>query len=107
MTRPQDVLKPVRYDDTILYAVRALHEGVATEGQQKAFLAWLVRDLCRYHDLALRLGGDDGRRATDFMQGRQFVGAQVVKMMRPELTPKGEKGKRKAGAKTGRAAPSR
>lgn len=81
-----DALKPVFYDDDTLFAMRALHEGVANAGQQKMVLSWLIRDVTKYHDLSFR-PGQDGRRETDFMEGRRFCGATIVKMLQPEVLP--------------------
>ena len=43
-------------------------------------MTWLIVDCCDYYGLSYR-PGEDGRRDTDFAEGKRFVGAQVVKMM--------------------------
>jgi hypothetical protein len=40
-----------------------------------------------FQDLSYR-PGEQGIRATDFAEGKRFVGQQVRKLLRPELTPK-------------------
>ena len=85
---PESCYLPVAYDDATIYAVRAWRDGNADAGQQKIAFDWVVRALCRYPDQAFRLGGEDGRRATDFMEGRQFVGRSILKLLEPEVTPK-------------------
>lgn len=80
--------EPTQYDDQIIAAVRALHSGTANEGQQKAAWDWIVYRASGYNDLSYRPGGEDGRRASDFMEGRRFVGAQMLKLLQPILTRK-------------------
>ena len=69
---------PVDADDDDIRACRALFAGVASESQQRRMVDWIVNGACAYYDLSFRPGGDDGRRASDFMEGRRFVGAQLV-----------------------------
>jgi hypothetical protein len=89
---------PAPYDKDILMAVRAFLDGKANEGQQIMAADWIISEVCNYYDLSYRAGGEDGRRATDFHEGRRFVGAQIVKMTRPEtlkaLETKPVRGKR-------------
>lgn len=79
-----DAHAPAPYDKAVLTAIRACIAGVANEGQQKAAMDWIITQAANYYDLSYRSGGEDGRRATDFHEGRRFVGAQIVKMLRPE-----------------------
>jgi hypothetical protein len=92
---------PAPYDKDILMAVRAVIAGKANEGQQQTAMDWIINQASNYYDLSYRSGGEDGRRATDFHEGRRFVGAQIVKMTRPETLkavegkpPKPVRGKR-------------
>ncbi|MBZ9807691.1 hypothetical protein [Mesorhizobium sp. ESP-6-2] len=75
---------PAAYDKDILMAIRAVIAGKANEGQQQMAMDWIIHQVCNYYDLSYRSGGEDGRRATDFHEGRRFAGAQIVKMTRPE-----------------------
>lgn len=68
-----------------VYALKALQAGVASEGQQKRALAWIIAAAGTY-DLAFRPGGDEGDRATAFASGKQFVGQQVVKLLNFDVT---------------------
>lgn len=79
--------EPPIYDNTIIAAIRAVQSGTANEGQQKLAWNWIVYMAAGYHDLSYRPGGEDGRRASDFMEGRRFVGAQMLKLLQPALTP--------------------
>ena len=83
---------PPDYDDAVLYAWRALFDGKATEHQQKmavGHLMYITGASEEFQDLSFR-PGEEGRRATDFAEGKRFVGIQVRKYLRPELTPRGE-----------------
>ena len=81
---------PVDYDDDVIYAVRAVEKGIASPSQQKLFWDWIMYTTGageQFQDISFRPGAD-GVRATDFAEGRRFIGQQVRKMLRPELTPK-------------------
>jgi hypothetical protein len=82
---------PSDYSDDVVMAVRQLADGKANEAQQKLAWRWLMYVTAasdEFQDLSFRPGGEDGRRATDFADGKRFVGMQVKKLLRPELTPK-------------------
>lgn len=70
---------PAPYDDDDIRAMRALVAGNANEGQQRRALNWIINSAAGYYDLSFR-PGIDGARATDFAEGKRFVGAQVVKL---------------------------
>jgi hypothetical protein len=59
-------------------ALLALQAGNASEGQQRMALKWIVEKASGYYEISFR-GGPDGARDTDFMEGRRFVGQQIVK----------------------------
>ena len=88
MKRTGQPFEPAVYDNSIIAATRAIADGIGSEGQQKLFLKWLIEEVCGYYDLSFRPGGDDGRRLSDFSEGKRHVASQVLKMLRPELTPK-------------------
>lgn len=52
--------------------------GTATPNQQQFILGWIINDLCLTYDLSYRPGGNDGRRDTDFAEGKRFVGMHLV-----------------------------
>lgn len=68
-------------------AIQALASGVANEGQQKHALRVIVERLCGTYDLSFR-PGDDGRRATDFAEGKRHVGNQIVRLTKLVVKPK-------------------
>lgn len=84
--------KPPAFDPADAAAVQALQRGNATPEQQKRALAWLINQGCATYDLSYR-PGEEGRRDTDFAEGRRFVGLQLVKLLNVKiglLTKRGE-----------------
>ena len=88
MKAPAIAIQPPPYDERVIYAIRAWAEGKANSDQQKIAFQWVVREASRHFDQSMHLGGEDGRRCTDFMEGRRFVGIQILKMLQPEVTPR-------------------
>ncbi len=81
---------PAEYDESVIYACRALHEGAATHAQQKLvweYVQYLAKSGDGHQDLSFR-PGPDGPRATDFAEGKRFVGLQLRKMLHPAVSPK-------------------
>lgn len=70
-------MKPAEFDEATLHAFRALREGKANAGQQKAALGFILWDLCRINHLSF----DDGsERKTAFAEGSRWVGLQIAGM---------------------------
>ena len=42
-----------------------------------------MREAARIHDMTFQLGGEDGRRASDFADGRRYVGQQIIRLIQP------------------------
>lgn len=80
---------PVKYTDYDASLITALHYGRASPNQQTEALKFIVEKVCGYYDLSYR-AGEDGRRDTDFAEGKRFVGAQLVKLTKIPLTEKKE-----------------
>ena len=97
MSRPEDTWRPKQnpWDppdggEAVVYAIRALADGKANDGQQKLIWNWLgyiTGTGDSFADLSFR-PGEDGRRNTDFAEGKRFVGLQIPKQLHPALTPK-------------------
>jgi hypothetical protein len=66
-----------RLDDADIFAIQAVAKGVASDGQQKRALDYIVRILCETDRMTFWPGGEDGRRATDFAEGKRWVGLQL------------------------------
>lgn len=72
--------KPAPYEPADAAALQALAKGTATADQQKRALKWIVNTCCRTYDLSYR-PGEEGRRDTDFAEGRRAVGLQIVTLL--------------------------
>ena len=73
---------PPEYELADVSAVQALLAGNATMDQQKRALSFVIERLAGTYDLSYRPFGEDGRRDTDFAEGRRFVGLQLVKLLK-------------------------
>ena len=71
--------KPTPYSPQVHAAIKALADGKANEGQQQTALNWII-EASDYYDLAY-YPGDNGRRDTDFAQGKRFIGSQIIKLI--------------------------
>lgn len=71
---------PPHYDEHDVRAIQALAKGEANPGQQARALKWIVEVCSNAYDMSYRPGGEDGRRDSDFAEGRRFVGNQIVKL---------------------------
>ncbi len=77
--------KPADWDLADASAVQALARGDASADQQKRALKWIIEGACSTYDLSYR-PGDEGRRDTDFAEGRRFVGLSIVKLLKVNLS---------------------
>lgn len=76
---------PPAYELADVSAMQALARGEASPDQQRRLLKWVVESAAGTYDMSYRPGGEDGRRDTDFAEGRRFVGQQIVKLLRLNL----------------------
>lgn len=77
------------YDALVVYAIRALADGKASDSQQKLAWEWIMYLTGageRWQDLSYRVG-PEGARETDFAEGKRHVGLQIRKMLTPAVTP--------------------
>lgn len=74
---------PAEYDRDILNAVRAFDAGKASADQQIMVKNWLLHAVCRVEGMSYHHGGEDGRRASDFAEGKRYVANQFRKMLNP------------------------
>ena len=77
MPRPSDPWHPAEYEDADVAAFNALARGEATPEQQVRSLRFIVEQVARYYDISFH---PENQRATDFAEGKRFVGAQIVKL---------------------------
>ena len=71
----EDPHKPPEIHSHHAGAVQALIRGDCPEHLQQDFMGWLINDVCGTYDLSYRPGS---QRATDFAEGKRFVGLQLV-----------------------------
>jgi hypothetical protein len=74
--------KPVKWEPADALAIQALAGGTADPDQQKRALGWIIHTVCGTYDQSFHPGGEEGRRDSDFAEGKRFVGTTLVKMTR-------------------------
>lgn len=69
-----------------VFALQALAKGIANQSQQQRAWDYITRVLCETDRMTFWPGGEDGKRATDFAEGKRWVGVQLrrIEKMRPE-----------------------
>jgi hypothetical protein len=74
-----------RIADADIFALQAVARGEAGAAQQQHAWDCLVRTLCETDRMTF-WPGEDGRRATDFAEGKRWVGLQLrrIEKMRPD-----------------------
>jgi len=74
-------------EDADIYALQAVAAGNASSGQQQRAIAFIRNAICEGERLSFMPGGEDGRRATDFAEGKRFVAVQIRRIlnMRPTV----------------------
>lgn len=83
-TNPQP-WQPASYELADIEAIQALASGAAEEAQQRRALAWIINVVAGTYDQSYRPGAD-GERDTCFAEGRRFVGSQIVKATKLNLS---------------------
>jgi hypothetical protein len=63
--------------DADIFAVQALAIGKANAAQQRRVWDYVTRVLCETDRMTFWPGGEDGKRATDFAEGKRWVGVQL------------------------------
>ncbi len=73
------------YDPRHAYAIQALAKGVANAPQQQLALQFIVKELCETDRLTFwpPEHGHDGMRATDFAEGKRWVGLEIRRLLLP------------------------
>lgn len=66
-------------------AIQAMWNGTASPDQQRRAMLWIIEGACAVHNLSFK-PGEDGRRDTDFHEGRRFVGAQIAQLLKTNVT---------------------
>lgn len=76
---------PPRLSSSIVYAVKGLFAGKATEEQQGVFAEWLIAEVCKKDDMSFRPGGHEGDRDTCVAEGKRFVALSILKALNMPL----------------------
>ncbi len=82
-------------EDADIFALQAIAAGNASSGQQQRALAFIRDKICEAERLSFLPGGEDGRRATDFAEGKRFVAVPIRRCLR--MPDRGEFARRAAG----------
>lgn len=77
---------PAPYTTEDIGAARALFRGEAQPHEQLRIIEWL-KTMSGGYDLSYR-PGEDGRRDTDFAEGKRFVWLQLLKLSKLDPTKK-------------------
>jgi hypothetical protein len=66
--------------------IQQLFSGTLDKGEaQLRAVRFIVETLCGTYDLSYR-PGEDGRRDSDFAEGKRFIGSELVKLSKLNLT---------------------
>lgn len=77
---------PAEYDLADAAAIQALLRGDAEPQQQQRALKWIIEVASGVYEQSYWPGGEEGRRNTDFAEGKRFVGNSIVKMTKLNLS---------------------
>ena len=74
---------PPSYEKADISAIKGVVAGTATPEQQVRAMRYIIETLCGAYDLSYRPGSD---RDTAFAEGRRFVGLQIIKAIKLDLS---------------------
>ena len=77
MSEYESPYNPVKFEAHHASAVQALERGDCPEHLQKEFMRWLIADVCAFYEQSFRADP----YSTAFVEGRRFVGGQLIKMI--------------------------
>lgn len=73
---------PLGIENADIFALQALERGTANAAQQKRAVAFIERKLCATDRMSFYPGGEDGKRASDFAEGKRWVGNQLRRLLK-------------------------
>jgi hypothetical protein len=82
---PLEPWKPTPWETEDAGAIQALMRGNAQPHQQQHALKYIVEMLAGYYEISFK-SGPDGDRLTAFAEGKRFVGQQIVKLSKLNLS---------------------
>lgn len=74
---------PPEYSPTDIAAIQACWAGNASAFQQRRALDWIILQAAQTSGQSYRVGQPDG---TAFLEGRRFVGRQIIKLTQLQAT---------------------
>ena len=74
---------PALYQNRDIRALKSLWAGTASPEDQIHAIRYIVKHLCKTHDLSYRA---HSQRDTDFAEGKRFVGLQIMKFVNYDPT---------------------
>jgi hypothetical protein len=78
--------RPVHYELADADALQALMRGDADAGKQQRALNFIINNIAAAYDEPYRPGAEEGSRDTTFALGRAYVGRQIVKLLKLNLS---------------------
>jgi hypothetical protein len=79
--------EPFTLNEFELRAFKSLANCNASDGQQKIILDVLLNKFCCVYDQSFR-PGPDGHRATDFAEGKRYVGNRILNAIKSPVESK-------------------
>lgn len=70
------------FSDAEIFALQALERGTANAEQQKRAIACIELKICAAQRMSFYPGAEDGRRASDFAEGKRWVGGQIRRLLK-------------------------
>ena len=77
---------PPPYEIADAAAIQECVAGTASKEQQHRAFRWVFEVCAGRYDMPYRPGAQEGERDTTFALGRQFVGQQIVKLTRLNIS---------------------
>lgn len=80
--KPVNGAQPAAFNSTDATSLQAVAAGTANDGQQKRALKWILEGACGLPVWAYC----DSQRETDISLGRQFVGQQIMGLLKVNVS---------------------
>lgn len=69
---------PAGFNVAVVGAIQATYRGTASEHQQMLAMEWIMKQAANLPGVSFRAGDS---HATAFLEGRRFVGAQILSLI--------------------------
>ncbi len=81
---------PPAHSPLVVEAIRSFQQGKANAAQQGIawnYLMYMTGCSDEFNGMTFYPDDKGGRRASDFAEGKRFIGLMIRKLLRPEFTP--------------------